>query len=283
MQIFQNISKLRENLFAIQQQSKKIGFVPTMGALHQGHLSLIRQAKAENDVVVCSIYVNPTQFNNPQDLAKYPRLLDSDAEMLRSVDCDILFAPTDTEMYPEPTKVKFDFGFLETTMEGKFRPGHFNGVALVVSKLFHIVMPHKAYFGQKDLQQYLVIKQLTSDLSFPIEIVRCQIIREENGLAMSSRNKRLNTEQIQIASNIYKALQMAEKMLRTHTPEQIQSQIQIFFSEIKEIELEYFEIADAYTLESITDLQKHSQPKALCIAAFVGEVRLIDNLWVENL
>ncbi|KOY88132.1 pantoate--beta-alanine ligase [bacterium 336/3] len=281
MQIFQNISKLTEMLLVLQQQSQKIGFVPTMGALHQGHLALIKQAKAENDIVVCSIYVNPTQFNNPDDLAKYPRILDADAEMLRSVGCDILFAPIDAEMYPEPAKIKFDFGFLETTMEGKFRPGHFNGVALVVSKLFHIVMPHKAYFGQKDLQQYLVIKQLTSDLSFPIEIVRCQIVREENGLAMSSRNKRLSTEQIQIASNIYKALQMAEKMLNTHSLEQIQEQVQIFFAQIEGIELEYFEIADAQTLENIPNLQKHSKAKALCVAAFVGEVRLIDNLWVD--
>jgi len=282
MQIFHNIFELREKLSFFQQNSKRIGFVPTMGALHQGHLSLIEQAKAENDIVVCSIYVNPTQFNNPEDLAKYPRLLEADAQMLDSVGCDILFAPTDAQMYPAPAKVKFNFGFLETVMEGKFRPGHFNGVAIVVSKLFHIVMPQKAYFGQKDLQQYCVIQQLTNDLSFPIEVVRCQIVREANGLAMSSRNKRLSPEQIEISANIYKALQMAEGMLKTHNVEQIQKQVQDFFVTLQGIELEYFEIVDAYSLENVSEMASHSSPIALCIAAFVGEVRLIDNLWVEN-
>jgi pantoate--beta-alanine ligase len=283
MQIFYEISSLRSFLALARKNGKTIGFVPTMGALHEGHLSLIRKAQEENDLVVCSIYVNPTQFNNPDDLAKYPRLLETDAEMLRKVGCHVLFAPTDTEMYPTKPQLKFQFGFLETVMEGKFRQGHFSGVALVVSKLFHIVMPDKAYFGQKDLQQYLIIHQLVRELSFPIEVVRCPIVRETNGLAMSSRNKRLNTQQIQIASHIFEALQMAKQMLSSHPIAYVQQHIRTFFSTIEGIELEYFEIVDAYTLESITDDEKYMKPLALCIAAFVGEVRLIDNLLIDAL
>jgi len=175
MLVFTTSKDLQNHLQKIKQQNCSIGFVPTMGALHEGHLALVKQAKQENDCVVCSIYVNPTQFNNAEDLAKYPRILEQDKILLESVSCDILFAPSDTEMYPKPTKLRFSFGDLENVMEGQYRPGHFNGVATIVAKLFHCVMPDKAYFGQKDLQQYLIIKTLVEDLAFPYHLFSARL------------------------------------------------------------------------------------------------------------
>jgi pantoate--beta-alanine ligase len=280
MQVFHTIQDLRKNLATLHLQGKSIGFVPTMGALHQGHLELVKRAMQENDCVVCSIYVNPTQFNNPEDLAKYPRILEEDKIMLQNMGCHILFAPTDAEMYPKPTQTKFQFGNLEMVMEGKFRAGHFNGVATVVSKLFHIVMPHKAYFGQKDLQQYLIIKSLVEDLAFPIELVCCPIVRESNGLAMSSINRRLSSHEQEIAAHLFKALKIAEKQLKNASISQIKTNVTEYLAQIPEIEVEYFEIVDAENLASI----ELPTPKAIafCIAAFVGGVRLIDNILVFN-
>lgn len=279
---FQEISALQNFLWQKRKADKKIGFVPTMGALHEGHLSLIRLSKQENDVTVCSVFVNPTQFNNAEDLAKYPRTLEKDAQMLESVGCDVLFIPEVATMYPEKTTLQFHFGHLENVMEGKFRKGHFNGVALVVSKLFHIVQPHKAYFGQKDLQQFAIIRTLVQDLMFPLELVRCPIVREANGLAMSSRNQRLNRQEQEIASYLYKALQKAESMLESHSVKQIQKAVKEYLLHIGGIELEYFEVAEANTLQIIEDLSGFRGDVALCIAAYVSGVRLIDNLIVEK-
>ncbi|PKQ67629.1 pantoate--beta-alanine ligase [Raineya orbicola] len=282
MRKFQEISALQNFLWQEQKAGKKIGFVPTMGALHEGHLSLVRIAKQENDIVVCSVFVNPTQFNNPEDLAKYPRTLEKDVQMLESVGCNVLFFPTETTMYPEKSTLQFHFGYLESVMEGKFRKGHFNGVALVVSKLFHIVQPHKAYFGQKDLQQFVIIRTLVQDLMFPLELVRCPIVREANGLAMSSRNQRLNLQEQETASHLYKVLKKAESMLMSHSVKQIQKAVKEYLLNIRGIELEYFEIADANTLQIIEDLSNFRGDVALCIAAYVSGVRLIDNLIIEN-
>ncbi|MCS6796021.1 MAG: pantoate--beta-alanine ligase [Raineya sp.] len=279
---FYEISPLQNFLWQVRKEGKKIGFVPTMGALHEGHLSLIRRCKQENDVVVCSVFVNPTQFNNPEDLAKYPRTLEKDAQMLEKAGCDILFAPNENVMYPQKTTLNFYFGHLENVMEGKFRKGHFNGVALVVSKLFHIVQPHRAYFGQKDLQQFAIIRTLVQDLMFPVELVRCPIVREANGLAMSSRNQRLNAEQQATASHLYKALKKAETMLAENSVKQIQKSVKEYLLNVRGIELEYFEIADANTLQIVEDLTSFQGDLALCIAAYVAGVRLIDNIVIEN-
>lgn len=278
MQVFHTVQDLRRYLQTVRLQGNTIGFVPTMGALHQGHLELIRQAKTENSIVVCSIYVNPTQFNNLEDLEKYPRILEEDTVLLESVGCQVLFAPTDAEIYPTPSTIRFYFGALEEVMEGKYRAGHFNGVATVVSKLFHIVMPDKAYFGQKDLQQYLIVKRLVEDLSFPIDVICCPIVREQNGLAMSSRNRRLNATQRNTAAHLFKALQLAESMLQSASVHQIKKAVEEYLSQFPEIELEYFEIADANHLEPIELPTQNAV--ALCIAAFVGGVRLIDNVVV---
>lgn len=280
MRVFHLIRDLQKYLKELRQSQKTIGFVPTMGALHQGHLSLITQAKQENDLVVCSIYVNPTQFNNAEDLAKYPRIIEADKQLLEQIDCDVLFVPSDAEMYPKPTTLKFNFGALENVMEGKFRSGHFNGVATVVSKLFHCVMPDKAYFGQKDLQQCLIVRRLVEDLSFPLELVICPTVRESNGLAMSSRNKRLSQEEQNIATHLYKALQLAKTHLQNNNPiEQVKTAVSDYLQNISAISLEYFEIADGENLQAVN--QPSYRPLALCIAAFVGGVRLIDNILME--
>lgn len=280
MQVFQTIQDLRKYLWLIRLQGGSIGFVPTMGALHQGHLELIRRAKAENDCVVCSIYVNPMQFNNAEDLAKYPRILDKDKVLLESIACDVLFAPSDTEMYPQASVIQFSFGNLEEVMEGKFRKGHFNGVATIVSKLFHCVMPDRAYFGQKDLQQCLIVKRLVADLSFPLELIICPIVRESNGLAMSSRNRRLSPQEQEIATHLFKALQIAENLLSNAPFDKIRKEVAAYLGQIPEIELEYFEIADGETLQSLDAIG--NKPVALCIAAFVGGVRLIDNVLAQT-
>lgn len=278
MKIFNSIAETQIYLKEQQKIGKTIGFVPTMGALHAGHISLIEASKQENNLTVCSIFVNPTQFNNPEDLKKYPRTLEKDSEMLQSVDCDVVFAPSAEEMYPSLPQMKFDFGSLETVMEGKFRPGHFNGVGIVVSKLFHIVKPDRAYFGLKDLQQVAVIRRMVSDLSFDLEIIPCATLREADGLAMSSRNMRLSAEARALAPNIYKALQFAkDKLQGGASAKETQNAVASFFSTIPAIEPEYFEIADFDTLEPIAEARTQGKT-AVCIAAFLGGVRLIDNM-----
>lgn len=279
MLIFSDIASTRAQLQAWQQTGDTVGFVATMGALHEGHLALIQRAKAENKRVVCSIYVNPTQFNNAQDLAKYPRHLEKDASLLAHAQCDMLFAPTDQEMYAKPPAMRLSFGSLEEVMEGRFRPGHFNGVALVVSKLLHIISPNRAYFGQKDLQQFAVIRQLVEDLSFPVELVRHDIVREADGLAMSSRNQRLSIVARLQAAQIYKALELGAAKLRSEGLQAAKEAVRAFFENQPDFRLEYFEIADPDSLQSLEQVRF---PAALCIAAFLGDVRLIDNLIISS-
>jgi pantoate--beta-alanine ligase len=279
MQIFHSIQTLQNFLKLSRLEGKSVGLVPTMGALHQGHLSLIEASKNENQVTVCSIFVNPTQFNNAHDLAVYPRTLESDCEMLASAGCDAVFAPTVEEIYPQLPNLKFDFGDLERVMEGTFRPGHFNGVGIVVSKLFNIVQPDGAYFGQKDLQQCAVINRLVKDLSFSLKLNICPTLRETDGLAMSSRNRNLSPEQRALAPHIYKALQKASQLLREGTSgEAVKVAVQNYLSEIPAITLEYFEISNFDTLQPINELSEGKT--ALCIAAFMGKTRLIDNVIV---
>ncbi|NBB30388.1 pantoate--beta-alanine ligase [Cellulophaga sp. BC115SP] len=282
MLVFHQISVLQEHLKQLRNQGLTVGFVPTMGALHQGHISLINQAKAQSDIVVCSIFVNPTQFNNAHDLAVYPRTLEADSQMLDTAGCDILFAPPAEEMYPKLPTMKFDFGALETVMEGAFRPGHFNGVGIVVSKLFHIVQPDKAFFGQKDLQQCAVISCMVNELSFHLELVICPTQREEDGLAMSSRNRNLSPEQRAIAPFLYQALNYAKaSLLQDKKVSEVKTELAEFLKNIEGIELEYFEISDFDTLQPFhgTLSQNSGGGKiALCIAAFLGKTRLIDNI-----
>jgi pantoate--beta-alanine ligase len=212
MKTFSTIKALREALSTARNAGNTIGFVPTMGALHEGHLDLMRRALKENDCLVVSIFVNPIQFNNKEDLEKYPRVLEADSKMLESIGCQYLFAPDANEIYPEPDKSEYDFGLLSEVMEAAFRPGHFNGVAIVVRKLFEIVEPETAYFGEKDFQQLAVIKQLVKMLEMPVKIIPCSIVRETDGLAMSSRNVRLTAHERQLAPNIYKTLTKSNKI-----------------------------------------------------------------------
>jgi pantoate--beta-alanine ligase len=277
MIIFNDIASTQQYVRQRLANSQTIGFVPTMGALHAGHLSLIRESKRQNDITVCSIFVNPTQFNNSEDLKKYPRNLEKDCQMLQSVGCDVVFAPNAEEMYPSLPLLKFDFGNLETVMEGKFRPGHFNGVGIVVAKLFHIIYPHKAYFGLKDLQQVAVIRRMVKDLSFNVEIIPCETLRESDGLAMSSRNMRLSADARQLAPQIFESLLKAkEALLNGENSLSTKKIVQQHFKFYPDFTLEYFEVADFDTLEPI--FQKNPTGKtAICIAAFLDGVRLIDN------
>jgi pantoate--beta-alanine ligase len=277
MQIFHTISTLQNFLKSQRLHGHSVGFVPTMGALHKGHLSLIETSKSQNSITVCSIFVNPTQFNNAHDLAVYPRTLETDCEMLASVGCDAVFAPSAEEMYPNLPNLKFDFGDLERVMEGQFRPGHFNGVGIVVSKLFNIVQPDAAYFGQKDLQQCAVINRLVKDLSFSLQLNICPTLRETDGLAMSSRNRNLTSEQRSNAPAIYKALQGASDILKSgESSEKAKTYVSKQFSAVEGIELEYFEISNFDTLQPINAFLEGKT--ALCIAAFMGKTRLIDNV-----
>ncbi len=274
-----SISALRTLIAEKKRTGLSIGFVPTMGALHQGHISLIKQAKSDNAVCVSSIFVNPLQFNNIEDFNKYPIQHDKDMSLMEQAGCDILFMPTVAEFYPEKPKMAIDIGLLDRILEGTHRPGHFSGVAIVVSKLFHVVSPHKAYFGQKDIQQVAVIRQLVNELNFPIDIISCPIIREESGLAMSSRNMRLSETGKQIASNIYKALCLSEAKIKEKNTSvsAIQQYAKDYLNQFKEIEVEYLEIVEADTLSVLSDTDR--VPKiAICVAAYVEGVRLIDNL-----
>ena len=249
-----------------------------MGALHEGHTTLIGTARQENDIVVSSIFVNPTQFNNPDDLARYPRTLDDDLEKLESAGCDVVFTPAVDEIYTQQPVLRFDFGDLETGLEGAFRPGHFNGVGIVVSKLFNIVQPDRAYFGQKDLQQVAVIRQLIRDLSFPITLVRCPTVREADGLAMSSRNRNLTPAERNQAPFLFQALMQAQKCLRDgRSPAQTKADIIVLFDNHPEFRLEYVEVVNADTLQIAQEVLAPGQT-AICLAAHLGKVRLIDNV-----
>ncbi len=278
MTVFNTIQEIRSYVLTQKQAGKSIGFVPTMGALHKGHLSLIETSKSQNDITICSIFVNPIQFTNPDDLAKYPQTLEADCAMLEAAGCDAVFAPSVHEMYPEPTIIKFDFGHLETVMEGKFRPGHFNGVGIVVSKLFNIMQPDRAYFGQKDLQQTAVIRQLIKDLGFQIEMIICDTFREGCGLAMSSRNKNILPKHKKYSREIYNLLTISGVSVWAGQPvEEIQQFAQKIMGYFPEYKLEYFEIVNTNTLMPVTERQPKGQT-AICMAAYLGKVRLIDNL-----
>jgi pantoate--beta-alanine ligase len=278
MEIIDDIPTIKSKVKSYKTNNLSLGLVPTMGALHKGHLSLIRKSREENDITCCSIYVNPTQFNNPQDLKKYPRPIDKDILLLQENGCDVVFIPKDEEVYPNLPSIKFNFGKLETVMEGKFRPGHFNGVGIIVSKLFNIIKPDAAYFGQKDLQQFLIIKQMVKDLSFDLELKSVPIERDADGLALSSRNVRLNEEQRSIAPKLYEALLIGKDLLlKGATIAVAKEKVSDYLKPYHAIQLEYFEVSDGENLESIEKIDKN-RPVALCIAAFVGDVRLIDNL-----
>ena len=277
MLVFSTIASLRNYLNQERKDGKSLGFVPTMGALHVGHLSLIAASKQANDITVCSIFVNPTQFNNPEDLVRYPRTLEADCAMLEPAGCDVVFAPSAEVMYAEKPIMKFDFGNLETVMEGKFRPGHFNGVGIVVSKLFNIVQPDRTYFGQKDLQQTAVIGRMIKDMSYQIEFNICPTLRETDGLAMSSRNRNLLPEHRIIAAEIYKLLSETKAQILTGKPVSEVSEFgKTYLKKFPDFQLEYFEIVNALSLETIDKVQPASQ-NAICVAAYLGKVRLIDN------
>lgn len=277
MKLIQTIQELRTELDALRKQGKSIGLVPTMGALHEGHASLVKRAVAENDVVVVSDFVNPTQFNDPNDLIKYPRTLDADCALLEKEGAHIVFAPSVEEVYPEPDTRTFSYAPLDTVMEGKYRPGHFNGVCQIVSKLFMMVEPDKAYFGEKDFQQLAIIREMVKQMEFPLQIVGCPIVREKDGLALSSRNARLSEEQRQQALNISKTLFKSLEWAAGHSVEETQQFVEKAIAEAEGLELEYFEIVDGLTLQKISTWE--DAPYVVgCITVYCGEVRLIDNI-----
>ena len=279
MEIFHTVDEIVQKLSSFKEKNLKIGFVPTMGALHKGHLSLINKAKAENEIVVCSIFVNPAQFNNKTDLNNYPRTIESDIKDLILVDCDIVFTPSEKEIYPSPdtdTSV-FELGNLDKLMEGKFREGHFNGVAKVVSRLFQIIEPHRAYFGEKDFQQLAIIKYFVKKYHISVEIIPCSTVREADGLAMSSRNVLLGHEERKIAPIIYKTLVEAKEMSEKYSFGKIKFFVEETIKKYPDIQLEYFEIVDAETLEVVSDFNNHT-PIVACLAIYLGKVRLIDNI-----
>jgi len=279
MIISETIDDIRAILNEQKRNQKVVGFVPTMGALHDGHISLIHRAKLQSNVVVASIFVNPAQFNNEQDLLLYPRNLDKDIEMLKSAGCDLLFAPDVSEIYSKNKSLtSLSFGEIEYLMEGKFRPGHFAGVGLVVSKLFNIIQPDVAFFGEKDFQQLAIIRSLVDDLNFPIQVVGVETVREPNGLALSSRNLRLTEEQKEIASYLFRGLLRLKNLVDNKMPiPQAKLEIEKYFSELEGIQLEYLTVVDSSTLDVVEDISSTHSITA-CVAAYVGNVRIIDNI-----
>ena len=277
MKVFNFIVDIQRFVEEKRNEGLKIGFVPTMGALHEGHLSLINRAKKENDIVVCSVFVNPIQFNNPADLEKYPRTPEKDIEKLEQAGCDAVLMPSVEEMYPEKVEDHYDFGNLERVMEGACRPGHFNGVAIVVRKLFEIVTPNKAYFGEKDFQQLAIINKMVRDLNMNLEIVPCPIVRENDGLAMSSRNVRLNETERAIAPKIFATLNDVISKKDSMSPAEMKSYALAKYSEIKEFDVEYVEITDEINLKSIENWNECEHAR-IFVALQLGPVRLIDNV-----
>ncbi len=279
MNLVNTVKDLQSQILLLRSEGKSIGFVPTMGALHEGHLSLVQQCIADNDICVVSIFVNPTQFNDKEDLEKYPRDVEKDSQLLGTLSNDItVFNPSEKEIYPEPDTRQFDFGMIDKVMEGKFRPGHFNGVAQVVSRLFDIVKPDRAYFGQKDFQQLAVIRDMVRQLKLDIQIVPMPIVREASGLARSSRNERLTAEQRKVAANISKVLfESKDKMYMNLSVQETIDLVTDKINSFPALKVEYFEIVDGNTLQPV---QKWNESDYVvgCIAVFCGEVRLIDNI-----
>jgi len=280
MELYTTITSLQNALKEEHSKGHKIGFVPTMGALHQGHLSLVETAGSMCDIVVVSIFVNPTQFNDKNDLANYPRTLESDMKLLSTTRCEYIFSPAIEEVYPVPDTRKFNFGNLEAVMEGAFRPGHFNGVAQVVSRLFEIVLPDMAFFGRKDFQQMAIIREMVRQLNVPIEIVPCDIIREKDGLAMSSRNKLLLPEYRNCVPLIYQTLRDAKYLVDFKTVQEIKEYVVNQINATQLLRVEYFEIVDDTTLMSVESWSE-AGTKVGCIAVYAGKVRLIDNIILD--
>lgn len=278
MQVFHTKNELSFYLNEARQKGLTIGFVPTMGTLHQGHLSLINYSIANTDITVASIFVNPTQFNNPDDLENYPRDIEKDLRMLKEISCPVVFVPSENEIYPEKDIRVFDFDGIDSVMEGEHRPGHFNGVAQVVSKLFDAVKPHKAFFGQKDFQQVAIIKKMVEKLSYPIEIIACPIIRESDGLAMSSRNQRLSNAHRDEAPLIFKVLKESfEKSKSIKSAALIKDWVCKEINKSPLFEVEYFDIVDELSLQPIEQIRDNNSHIG-CIAVWAGKVRLIDNI-----
>lgn len=277
MKIVNNIKELKGYLAEEKRNNKQVGFVPTMGALHEGHLSLVKRCVEENDVCVVSIFVNPTQFNDKHDLETYPRTLEKDCSLLEPAGCDYVFAPSVEEMYPEPDTRTFDFGLVSAVMEGARRPGHFNGVAQIVSKLFYAVEPDNTYFGEKDFQQIAVIRAMVEQLNIPVKIIACPILREADGLALSSRNVRLTSEQRQKAPLIARTLKESTTFAREKSVQEVIDYVVNTINADPVMRVEYYEIVDGYTLESIQNWSDTTYPVG-CITVYCGEVRLIDNM-----
>jgi pantoate--beta-alanine ligase len=277
MKVVYTAQQLRLSINSIKKPGGETGFVPTMGALHQGHLSLVRQCKMQNDLTVVSIFVNPTQFNDRNDLNKYPRMPEQDISMLQEMDCDVVFIPDEKEVYPEPDTRVFNFGGLDLMMEGKQRPGHFNGVAQVVTRLFQMVAPQRAYFGLKDFQQLAILRRVVREYHLPVEIIACPIIRESDGLAMSSRNMLLTAEQRSHAAIISQTLFMARDMAGHHTPGEVRQFVTHRIDGDPLLRTEYFEIVNDSTLQPVRSWDE-SGGKIGCVAVKVGRIRLIDNI-----
>jgi pantoate--beta-alanine ligase len=277
MDIIKTVTELKNWLDECRKGVKSVGFVPTMGALHKGHGDLVNYSVKENDITVVSIFVNPTQFNNSDDLDLYPRTPEKDYDLLNGLGVDIVFYPSVREIYPKPDNRVFDFGGLDKVLEGEYRPGHFNGVAQVVSKLFNIVMPDKAYFGEKDFQQLAIVKQMVKQLNMTVEIIGIPIVREQSGLAMSSRNQRLTEEEKVTASAIYRVLKESVSMITEYSPEIISSRVVEELNSIAGLRVEYFSIVDSVSLETVTSWNS-AESIVGCIAVYCGEVRLIDNI-----
>jgi pantoate--beta-alanine ligase len=277
MKVAETVQQLNDVLQHPRAAKQSIGFVPTMGALHEGHLSLVRQCKSRNDVTVVSIFVNPTQFNDKNDLKNYPRMPERDTAMLREAGCDVVFMPGEQEMYPEPDTRQFDFGALARVMEGVHRPGHFNGVAQVVTRLFDMVKPQRAYFGQKDFQQLAIIRKVVRDQQLPVEVVACAIVREPDGLAMSSRNMLLSPEQRAHAVLISQTLFRAREMAGARSVEEVKQYVTETLNADPYLDTEYFEICNDTTLQPVHSW-KDEGGKTGCVAVRVGTIRLIDNV-----
>ncbi len=279
MKVFQKIVDLQNALFTERKQGKQIGLVPTMGALHEGHASLVRRSVQENDVTVVSVFVNPTQFNDKNDLKNYPRTLDADCKLLDECGADYVFAPTVEDMYPTPDTRQFEYPPVSTVMEGAHRPGHFNGVCQVVSRLFYIVKPHRAYFGEKDWQQIAVVKQMVRHLALPVKIVECDIVRDADGLAKSSRNTLLSPDERAIAPNIYKALKASLDYAKTHTVKETHDKVVSDINATEGLDVEYFSIVDGNTLQDVASWD--DSPYVVgCITVYCGKtpIRLIDHI-----
>lgn len=281
MRILSAPSELAKTLEKHRLSKSSVGLVPTMGALHGGHLELISRSKSENALTVTSIFVNPIQFNNPEDLENYPRTIDKDLELLESLGVDYVFTPEENELYPEKPTISIDFGEMARVLEGKFRPGHFDGVGIVVSKLLNIVHPSRAYFGLKDLQQFLLVRKMCEELNFQSEIIGVETVREESGLALSSRNQRLSEEGKKIASTIYQGLSKMKRGIELGNElSLIQKEVRHYYERVKGLDIEYFETIRPSDLTSITSYDNLKE-LAVCFAGYVEGIRLIDNLYLR--